>query len=98
MCRHDDLFTDHRTKIDHRILYRVYIIGIKRINVRLKRSLKFCNMDLMFDSFVLNLRIKILKYDSNAIVYRNKFDRKFERLEKENVFHIPIVDFSGKRK
>lgn len=98
MGRHDDLFTNHRTKIDHRILYRADIIRIKRIKVRLKRSLKFCNMDLMFDSLVLNLRIKILKYDSNAIVYRNKLDRKYERLEKEYIFHIPIVDFSGKRK
>lgn len=85
VTRHDDLFTDHRSEIDHlsAILYRSDVISIHEwIDMRLPGPFESSDADRIVMLIIAHLSRECIEYHRDTIIDRDDADIEFEGLEK----------------
>lgn len=95
MCRHDDLFPEDWSEVDHSTLDRSYIIWIEEgIEVRSVFSVYLRYMYFMTCSVVLDLCVEVMEVHTHATVDGDDLYREFEYFREPDIFEIAIIDFS----
>jgi hypothetical protein len=94
MTCHDDLFADHGSEVYHlsTIFYRTDIIAVSEwIDMRLKCTLKGCNMYRMLHSLIDHSRLECIENHFYTIIECDDPYLETEGLYERDIWKISIV-------